>query len=405
MKKILSIIIFVLFMFPAVVKADMGAPEIKPYEMVVIAPEGIDYYDYNHEKKGHLDIDTKFKVTFEYDGEYEISVLNDERGTIYTTEGAALVKEEFDPSESDNDGYVVKEKGKAIVYTKDGVDLLKGPSRAYSKVKGGHIDEDEVVTYTYSISGGTYIYAEYNGKKGWLDISDKKVLIESGEYYIFRIDQEVSGITIPKNTILKAKYATDAWSFSHLFEYDGKDVLVNTFKSDDVLNIKGIKATANKELKVYEYSNNSGKQITTIPKGAEFIYYASTFSYGEEEDQIYAEYEGKRGWILSTYEGYEADWQKEVPFKLDDEKEEKEEEPEKEEKTEKKKTKKSKYTSDEYVLMYVIIGGAVALGGLIIIILVNKNKKLKKQLVEAQTKETSVEKENVVEEQDNDSQE
>ena len=44
MKKF-KVLLISLLLLPCMVKADMGAPEMKPYEMVVTNPEGIDYYD------------------------------------------------------------------------------------------------------------------------------------------------------------------------------------------------------------------------------------------------------------------------------------------------------------------------------------------------------------------------
>ena len=50
MKNIKKILIIMLLLVPCFVKADMSAPTIRPLEIVVVKPNGVDYYsDYQTE--------------------------------------------------------------------------------------------------------------------------------------------------------------------------------------------------------------------------------------------------------------------------------------------------------------------------------------------------------------------
>ena len=399
MKRIIGLIILIIVLIPATVNADMGAPITEPYEMLVIAPDGIDCYDYNGKVNGHLDYNSKFKVKYEYDMDdnsgrvYYIETSEDDNTDreLKSLDGAVLITKELNPATIKSMN-IEKTSGKALVYAKNGVDLLKGPAPVYDKI--AHINNGTILNYTYTVGEDAvvYVYVNYNGKSGWVSILKRQVLLESEEPYIFRTDYTTSCGKILKGTIIKSSYTTDTWSGEHLFKYNGCEELIPTFRSDDVLIIGGSKETAYKSLKVYEYPEKEGKLITTIPANAEFNLYASSFSYGEYEDDGYVEYDGKRGWIHEKDDSYGSEKYEKVEFEYDFEEDEipskDKEQPttggeESEEQNEESTSKKP----DDYVLTYVIIGTSVGLVAIIIIILANRNKKLKKQLKEAEQKE------------------
>ena len=393
MKKIISLLIIMVFFIPSVVKADMGAPVIEPYKLIVTAPEGIDYYyrTGGTDTKKHLNYNDIFEVEYEYkdNGSYVYSIIveKDVYDTYITSlDGTALVTKELDPTDAKLQ-MSEKKSGQALVYAKDGVDLLKGPSSAYDKIT--HIKKGTKLNYTYitgeSDSGISYIYVTYNGKNGWLSILNGEVLLKESNIYIFRKDFKTTSCgTIPKNTILKSLYKTDQWSGEELFKYNDCEDLVPVFRSLDVLLIdeEAYAATSKKEFKVYEYAENEGSIVTTIPKDKKFIQYASTFSYGEDDEDLYVEYEGKRGWIKTNINNFETDIDSKVKFTYEFE-EEKEEEPLSSEEDKKKEDndeevkKSSKKSIDDYVITYCIIGIAVSLSTIIIIILINKKRKNK----------------------------
>ena len=107
LKKIfILLIVFISFIAINSVKADMSAPELRPYEVVVTNPSGIDYYNYKGEVAGHLNKDDKVYVIYEYDGKYTLGVkttkygfeTQDSIGTVSTLDGFSLVDAEVDPT-------------------------------------------------------------------------------------------------------------------------------------------------------------------------------------------------------------------------------------------------------------------------------------------------------------------
>ena len=388
MKK-LKYLLFILFIIPCMVKADMAGPDLRPYKMVVTDPDGIDYYDNEDETtpKGHLDKDTIFKVYYEYDEVYTIEITEDETGILKTLEGTVLVKDKLDPTK-DKDEYVskLKEENKAIVYSEDGVDILSGPASIYNKV--GHIGKNAELKYKYYIGEDedsiSHIYVEYNGKKGWIEILDKQVLIAKKQDFIAMDDYKITGTTIPKNTILRSYYASDVWSGMALIEYnDCTDFVSERDEFSKLLNVDKTNATAKHEFTVYTEYNNKGEKVTTIPKNAKFLRIALYAQRGVDESQMYVEYQNKRGWIkLTSWEEideYEEEVENSSLILTDEELEPKKEEKEEEDITPTKKKQKA----EDYTLTYVIIGASVALATLVIIILVNKkSKKTKKPKAE-----------------------
>lgn len=402
MKK-LKLLLIALFMIPCIVKADMGAPEIKQYEMVVIATDGVDYYpsDDAVSPSGHLDKDEKITITYEYNNTYSFNTSDDKSGVLKDLDGVKVVNEVVDPTKEKEDSAIGKNttSKKAIVNAEKGVDIKKGPSNAYDTV--AHIKKGEKLKYDYYTD--THIYVNYNGKKGWIEILDKKVLIESNDKYIARNEVEMSCATIPKNTILKPTYETDMWSHNYLIKYEDCEELVDIFKSSDLLYIDNSKAVAKSDLDVYEYNDNGGNKITTIPSGSNFTENASYGEMGEDTSYLYVTYDGKKGWVKTNYDNYEINYNEQEDEEESEEIEEAAEEiveeeqeettGDKEEKiVEKKKEKKS--SSTDYVLICVIAGVSIALAALVTILIINKKKKNKNIVNET----TSIEKSEKVEE-------
>ena len=301
------------------VKADMGAPMLRPYEMVVTAEDGIDYYDYQGNKMGHLNKGDKFSVSYAYDNKYTILVNNsrvkdnEKSFRLSSLEGTMLAVEEITPEsimDEKNNGVSVEKVTKnngAIVYAPEGVDIRKGPSDVYDKV--GHLDKDTTFNYTYAISGGgiTHVYAEVDGVKGWIDILKSKVLLENTSRYIASMDLDLECATIPKNTILTPKYVTDAWTGQALLEKDECTKLWYYRKG-----LKGLlvmyenETTDEKDLTVYEYAFNDGEKVVTIPANTKYkalawgVYFDETTK--KSSDMRYVNYNGKTGWITTYFD-------------------------------------------------------------------------------------------------------
>lgn len=384
MKK-LKYLLFILLMVPCFVKADMAGPLMKPYKMVVINPAGIDYYkqeydytkdSYTYTVAGHLNKDQIFKVEIEYDNYYQI-IINDERYALKNLNGTKLVTDEVDPTK-ESDEFIKKTNNRALVYAENGVDIRKGPSNAYDKI--GHIKKGEKIEYTYFVGDDeasiACIYVDYNGKKGWVDILEGKVLIEQKRDFITMEDYKLSDTIIPKNTIVRSYYSTDIWSHKSLVEYNNYKELVHRNEKSKLLEMGPSTVIAKKEFKVYTEANNKGTEVTTIPNNAQFTSLAEYMQRGVKEEQRYVEYQNKKGWIKIS------DWE-ERELIFDDSDTDVNENGEETigdiapspNKKDEKKTKKQ--TPEDYTLTYVIIGSSVALAALMVIILVNKKKKLK----------------------------
>ena len=301
MKKKLLFMLLTFFASVGLVKADMGAPEISPYEMIVTAKDGIDYYDFDGKVLGHLNYNDTFKVDFETklnDGrtEYMIIVNNDnlkETPYLFSIAGATLKIDTVDPNVN-NQG-ISKSEGTALVYFKDGVDMYKGPSETYAKVDDGHIPNGTEVKYTHVVLEGIYMYVEYQGKKGWIDFSDSKVLLKHENYYAFAEDTNIGCATVPKGTIIKSSYRTDTWSGKTYFKYNNCEGFAKTFKSDTVVSVNtGNYVFFTKEIKMYK-DIDGNTLLETIPADEVVILYART-GYWEPPYSAYVEYNGKRGW-------------------------------------------------------------------------------------------------------------
>lgn len=394
MKYLKHIILFLLIIISVLwieaAHADMSAPEIREFEIVVINPDGVDYYNYKGEIVGHLNKDETVIVLYEYSGTYSIGrkktneygrEVNDEIGNIKSLDGFSIVQKEVDPTTITDDKSITKydTSKKARVYDSNGVDIYKGPSSVYEKV--GHIKKDEVLSYNYAVEstagGTTHIYVEYNGVKGWIEILKSKVLIENDTQYIFSKDVETKCGVIPKNSITTPLYKTDSWSKNALFEYNGCEFIHNTFRDDDIYSIYSFGEVTAVDVTLYEYADNTSNALIIIPAGSEVIHLASKGSLGDPNYTIYLKYNDTVGWAIG--EGEIFDYNKKPTIKEDDVKIDdtiKIDEKNEEKKPSKIDTKKS-MSLIELIILCSMGGVLLIITAIVVIILVNKNKKEK----------------------------
>ena len=361
MKKLLSIFLLTILFVPIMVNADVAAPDSTQYKAVVINPDGIDYYDLKNRYAGSLYYEEEFMIMSEFNNAYYIKVDGEqEEYKIKSLAGVMKVKDSVNPS--DLKEFIDKEDGKIIINVSPGMYMLKGPSDTYSKIENGFIEKGKEVNYSYIIEDSGYVYAEYNGVKGWINILDERVLFKDDTNYIFKEDYDMECAVVPSNTILKAKYTTDYWDGETLFEYNGCGKLIDVFDTDEILDMDEDEAIASEKLVIYEYYNEEGNLLGTIPKGKTFKVYAYGISDEDEDyDDAYVEYNGIKGWVYAHEDAYD--------FVTSDEEEEEETE---------KTTKEEKNTND--IILYVSTGLAIGFATSIIIILINRNKKLKGRL-------------------------
>ncbi len=377
----LAIILSVLWIEAA--HADMSAPEIREFEIVVVNPDGVDYYDYKGAVEGHLEKDEVVIVMYQYTGKYTIGAKESNNygghevlGYIDTLDGFSIVQSEVDPTKTTGGITKLDTSAKARVYASEGVDIYKGPSNVYEKV--GHIKKDVILTYDYSINstggGVTNIYVNYNGVKGWVEILDGKVLVENEAQYIFRTDVSTTCGTIPRNSITTPKYRTDIWSHQTLFEYNGCEFMHNAFRDDDIYSIitwdsNVITAT---DVVLYEYADTASNVIGTIPAGSEVKILASNEIYGDGERICYLKYNDMLGWSISNEEvfDYSAPTSNHDQIKIEDTIKN---DQKNEEKTVQIDIKKG-INLTEFIILCSSGAVLLVLSAVVIIILINKNK-------------------------------
>lgn len=380
----LAIILSVLWI--EIAHADMGAPELREFEIVVINNNGVDYYDYKGDIKGHLDKNDTVLVLYEYDGQYTIGKkasrngyeFNETIGYINSLDGFSLAEDEVDPTKLPDDASITKydEYRSAIVYAKDGVDVYKGPSDVYDKV--GHINKDTVLSYKYAVEtydNVTNIYISNKDVKGWVEILDKKVLIENDTQYIFRNDVNTECGTIPKNSITTPKYKTDSWSHSTLFEYNDCKFLYDAFRDEDVFAVYPNNYKTLKDITLYETSDSNSKEVGTVPSGSEIIILSSGDYFNDTQNIKYIKYDELTGWAIVDDESLEYISENDEKGITEDTIKITEEEKQDEDI---KPNKKPIFSINAFIIVIIVSTFILVLTGVIIAILVNRTSKNKK---------------------------
>lgn len=379
----LAIIISVLWI--EVVHADMSGPELREFEVVVINPDGVDYYDYNGTVKGHLNKDDVVLVMYEYNGKYTLGKketasygeYSKSIGDVNSLEGFSIVQEEVDPTKLTDDNTITKydEPQKAKVVNTDGVDVYAGPSSIYKRV--GHIDNGTILTYKYSTEG-THIYVEYNGFKGWAEILKGKILVQNDTQYIFSKDVVTECGTVPKNSITTPIFKTDRWTHKAVFEYNNCEFMHNTLKDEEVFGIYPYNRIPKIDVSLYEYADTSSTVLTTIPANTEITTLAASDYFYDENVIIYAEYNGIKGWIIEDINNisFSVSSDPEEEVKVEDTiKIEDIELPTKEPTGGSVEMPRSTFPLKVFILLCILGVSVLAVTAVVIIILVNRSKK------------------------------
>ena len=392
----LAIILSVLWI--EVAHADMSAPEIRQFEIVVINPDGVNYYNYKGDVAGHLNKDDVAVIMYEYNNEYTIGTKETNKygshevlGYIYNLNGFSIVQDEVDPSTTTEGITKLDKTAKARIYAEEGVDIYKGPSNVYEKV--GHIKKDVILTYDYvieSTAGGiTNIYVEYNGMKGWVEILKGTVLIPNETQYIYSEDITTECGVIPKNTVMTPKYRTDSWTHKSLFEYNGCEFIYNTFRDEKVYDVYPYTQKLLVDLPLYEYADSTSTLLGTVPAGTELTLLASKDTMGAPEYVIYAKYNDIKGWAVGSGEIFDY-----TTFTESDEKIEDSFEPTEEPETpvEPQVDIKKGLSLQELIIFCSMGGVLLIITAIAIVILVNKTKSNKEVKVDTPTETKKEEK-------------
>lgn len=440
MKRIFKkLLLTILVLLPVTVFADMGAPEVKSYKAEIIKEEGADYYNWGVVdngliKKGHKDKGTIVEANYEMEQDGVIYIeCTDENNNIYYFKSSDIVpvEKELIPDKNIKGISEKKEPEEYKVY--QDVEVRKGPSATYESV--GKLKKGTIGKYIYYIEESTYIYVEQDGLKGWVDMMNNSVLLHpiDGKILVTGNDIKTDCGTIPLNSIFTSNWKTTNWDAvsnngGSLIEYNKCETFLPTFKNSEIAYVNDFSeyyVMTGKDIEVYE-SVNSKKVVGTIPKGS--IITKNGYTTENGPGSIYLEYNDIKGWVNGIYymndeeaiqniypaspefdknvlEELKNNLEKEVKidYKEDSKEETKEDEEEKEEKEDKKEDSKEKKedkkaktgNTNDTITMCCIAAVAFALGAIVAIVLVNKNKKDSKK--EEQVTEKVEEKEPVEE--------
>ena len=298
MKKLLSVLLAVLLIIPVTANADMGAPGITSYTGEVIKEDGIDYYTYGESslvKSGHYDKGTKLTANYElkHDGVAYLSVCEVEnKDKCNYIKSADILPE---------GGKVSPDKGRKLdkaseyLVIADEVEVREGPSESYKVV--GTLKKGDKGSYQYIMDANIYI--EKGDVKGWVYAIEKRVFVKGADR-IAVVEKDTDCGKIPANTVLTGLWDGLAWDGVSLVNYNGKECMVITFKSEELYEFRSepYNSTTTKNGKLYE-TGELKKVIAEVPKGSAISYLASG-EYWSERD--YVEYNGTKGWYVEDEE-------------------------------------------------------------------------------------------------------
>lgn len=304
-----------LFLLPILVFADMGAPDIGNYDVVISNKSGASLYDYNYRVIGTIPYDTKITVHFEYTYNgiiYGSVTYNGKSGEIRLSD-ATIYQTEIDLSQFDK----LDTPSQLYVFGEDAY-LYNGPSVVYGRVSDGkNIPVGETVTYEYY--SDAWVYVTYDGVEGWLlnypyfkiydDLNTSVAQVTSGDSKIMTIatitslsvdpsqPEKTVSVTIPVGTEISYRYYYAAPNSEYVYiEYDGVKgwlYVVPSSYGEDTKN-----AAFNDECstmiilsnQVYVYKKMgdiNSKTTKTIPYGTEATIVYSFVKDGYSWNQIY----------------------------------------------------------------------------------------------------------------------
>ena len=289
MRKLVILILGVLFLIPLSVNADMGPPEIKSYKATPISKEGTTIYEKIYDgavKKG----------TLKYGEEVEIVMEQIEGGKTYgyfynydDGEGGYVLLSEMKYVSKVDEIDEQTPKCTARVFADDGVVLYEGPSFIYDKI--ATISKGEIIKSTdYNWDLGEWLYVEYKGKTGYVYGADNAV----GILY--------KGTTADPNKtiIINDFYKFSDWDGQIAYKSGNDYKIVNTVSKGVGSVIKNASdVTVTKDLEVTD-KIVEGSKIGSLKKGDKVEILLDASSYG---DRFFLIKSGDlQGWIYFDYE-------------------------------------------------------------------------------------------------------
>jgi len=401
-------ILLILLQFSIGVFADMGAPALKEYIAIVTNENGAEIFDST--KKEYIPYMTEVTAVEE----------NDEYTTVkYEGVMTKIKTDDIEPKEKFDESKLKNNSIDAIVLV-DNLSLREGPASSYEEII--KIKKGEQITVHDSIEDGSYKYVSYKDKKGFVVSANGTIGTKYGRILtIVGMDlvneDGLTLINIPKHSELKEVYKTDYWDGIQFYaEYNGKKGFLNTSKFTGNTNeVDPGKLFATADTGYVEvqagsklYGNidnklNISEELVTIEEDIKLdIIYYYVYHMNQMGNTIYnevyntflfVEYNDVRGWLPLSENAYSDDPGKHIylnedftlndKFKTEEEKEEekqKEKEKKEEEVKEKEKDKEREINSSKLdnttIIIMVICGTVVLIVTIIAIAVVVSKRKL-----------------------------
>lgn len=312
MKKKLIILLLCIgsVMLPSLVHADMGAPEIISYDVIVTNKEGAKTNDENIV----IPYDTVCTVNYETMADGKLELEADCKGyndTLFILgDDVRVLKDEYQPTKEDKLSKPIK------YYIYKDIEMYSGPSYKYKKI-GQTIPAGSKVTVNFSDKSGVWSYAEYNAKKGWFytywyDVnnqiarviendSDKKLITVRNITKLYKYPNDAATldakekskknndfiqVSIPAGTNLTAIYYYPILKEDGLFyiNYNGVSGWVDSAEGVAIYSKGSVLVLRPQDIKVYDEKFKSVK--LDINKYQEFTYNYKAFFYEKEKDTL-----------------------------------------------------------------------------------------------------------------------
>ena len=273
MKKCFKLFVLLFILVVVVrVKADMGAPAVVKYDIIVTNKDGAACYEYNNGKYVKKNESIPYgKIAYTYSevsGKYlELNYDGDDGYSNY----CIVSINDIAPKDSKfnlNSTEINKLKPvKAVILANGGLNMRKGPSTLYARITT--IPKGAVVTLKYN-AGTFWYYADYNGSSGWISGINQYLGYNNDEVLISYNDVEIKDKSNKKIGTIPA--LTEITDYVKLVSYDGPSYYVNYKGTVGYVDYMPSKVEGKIKLKQDENLYNGKKIVKKISKGTTLDY-------------------------------------------------------------------------------------------------------------------------------------
>ncbi|MCR5483600.1 MAG: hypothetical protein K6E99_04290 [Bacilli bacterium] len=315
MKKAFKLFLMILCLIPLAVKADMGAPYIKPIDAVITKKGGITAKNYDGKTK-HFAENAVVKISGL--GE-NIEIYTDSQGYYRVSESdVKYVIPKTKEVKPGDDGVEKLDKQKEFEVTVQELKVYKGPSVIFDEA--GSISKGTQVTAFYSFQTdealSEWFYIQEESVSGWIDIgseTDKYTVYEVNAKplkVIFKKTVTINGTEVKGNAIYKINYWANPYLGTNpvvkinnenvsFDDFETIEIFGDSKKKQSIFHMEQYNFLLKKETKLYT-SYSLTEEITTIPAQTELSTINLVYAYGlqgDDEYYLYVNYNNKIGWI------------------------------------------------------------------------------------------------------------